>query len=105
MKTRNFAVVAALTAALVLPFTVFAAKGEKKPKAEPPPAFATVDKDSNGSIEEAEYVAAVKGRLTEEAAKTQFAALDKNHDGKLSSEEYAADTGAAKKVRKKKNAN
>ena len=104
MKTRNFALLTALAAALVIPFTAFAAKGEKKPKADAAPAFATVDKDGNGSIDEAEYVAAMKEKLGEEAAKTHFASLDKNHDGKLSSEEYAADA-PAKKARKKKNAN
>lgn len=102
MKLTRRLLLTSFAAALSLPIAAFAAKGDRK-KAEPPPAFATVDKDGNGSISEAEFVAAVKEKQGEAAAKTQFASLDKDHDGKLTKEEYAAGTEAKK--RKKKNQN
>lgn len=102
MKLTHRLVVRTLAVALALPIAAFAAKGDrKKQNTETAPAFATVDKDSNGSISEGEFVAANE-KLGDVAAKARFGILDKNHDGKLSKEEYAAGSEPEKKKRKKK---
>src|SRR5262245_11048174 len=101
MKLTHRIVVGILSASLALP-VAFAAKGDRKKKdADPIPAFATVDKDSDNSVTEAEFVAANE-KLGAVAAKARFESLDKNHDGKLSKEEYAAGATPEKKKRKKK---
>ncbi len=102
MKLPTRFLLATLAAAIALPVVSLAAKADRKKK-EPPPSFATVDKDGDGNITEAEYVAALKGTLGEEVAKAQFGKLDKDTNGKLSKEEYAAGDGEKKKGRKKKN--
>ncbi len=98
MKFNHRIVIAVIAAAVAVPFT-FAAKGEKKKSSEP--AFATVDKDSNGSVSRAEFVAAMKATLGDDAAGDKFGELDKNKDGKLSSEEFAAASGKKKGKKKK----
>jgi hypothetical protein len=86
----------------------FAAKADKKKKGEtagteaPPPAFAKVDKDGNGSVSQSEYVAALKSEIGEDAAKLRFGALDKNFDGQLSKDEYNSTPPEAPKEKKKK---
>ena len=102
MKLTQRLLVVTIASALALPIAVFAAKGEKK-KGDSGPAFSAVDKDGNGSISEAEYVAAMKEKLGEDSAKSRFAELDKDHDGKLTSDEYSAGSDQKKKRGKKKN--
>lgn len=102
MKLTHRLVVRTLAVALALPIAAFAAKGDrKKQSTETAPAFASVDKDSNGSISESEFVAANEN-LGATAAKARFGILDKNHDGKLSKEEYAAGSEPEKKKGRKK---
>jgi Ca2+-binding EF-hand superfamily protein len=74
---------------------------KEKVGAEEIAAFAAVDKDSNKSISETEFVTANE-KLGSVAAKARFELLDKDRDGKLSTEEYAAGATPEKK-RKKKN--
>jgi hypothetical protein len=103
MKSTRRIIIAVLGAAIALPVSALAAKAERKNKKETGPAvaFATVDKDTDGSISKEEFVAALKEKLGEDSAKARFATLDKDSSGKLSKEEYAADTGEVKKRRKK----
>ncbi len=105
MKLPSRLLLAALATAIAIPATALAAKADRKNKKNDPAAtFASVDKDSDGSVNEAEYLAARKEKLGEEAAKTQFGKLDKDANGKLSKEEFAAGEEAPKKKeRKKKN--
>lgn len=107
MKTASRVLIASLAAAVALPLAVHAAKGDRKGKKDQTPAvaFATVDKDNDGSVTETEFVAAMKDTLGESAAKTRFATLDKDSNGKLTKEEYAAGSAEPKKKRKKKDAN
>ena len=103
MKLTQRTLVAVLIAAIALPVTGFAAKGERRKKnadAAAIPAFAAVDKNGDDSVTEAEFVAA-NDKLGADAAKTRFGLLDKNSDGKLSKEEYAAGATPEKKKRKK----
>lgn len=101
MKLPNRIVLVALATAIALPVASFAAKGDRKKKEPAGVSFATADKNSDGSVSEAEYVVAVKDKLDETSAKSRFATLDKNGDGKLSSEEYNAGNEAPKKKKKK----
>lgn len=102
MKLAKRLVLATLATAIALPVVSFAAKGDRKKK-DDAPAFAAVDKDSDGTVTQAEYVEALKGKLGEEVAKAQFAKLDKDSNGKLTKEEFGA-ADAGKKKRKKKDA-
>ena len=63
-------------------------------------ALLTADADNDGKVSQIEYVAAMKGKLDETAAKAKFAELDKNKDGTLSREEFNA--GVEKKGGKNK---
>jgi Ca2+-binding EF-hand superfamily protein len=103
MKNSPRILIAVLAAAIAFPATALAAKADRKNKkdAAPAVAFTTVDKDTDGSISKEEFVAAMKEKLGEDAAKARFATLDKDSSGKLSKEEYAADSGEVKKRRKK----
>jgi hypothetical protein len=76
---------------LAAPFTLHAAKAEKKDPSEartPANAFALMDRDGNGAVSLGEYVAAERDRVGDGAAKTRFAELDKNHDGALTRAEF-----------------
>jgi len=86
----------ALAALLLLPLTLPAAEGTKK-KA----AFAAADTDGDGKVSQSEYIAAMKGKLDESAAKTRFAELDKDKNGSLSPEEFSTSTGQKKGGKKK----
>jgi Ca2+-binding EF-hand superfamily protein len=101
MKSARLIPVALLAAVIALPFTAFAAKADRKKADDSHPAFAAVDKDNNGSVSQAEFVAALKEKLGEDGAKAKFTELDKDKDGKLSAEEYAAAAPEKKKKRKK----
>ena len=101
MNLTQRLLLATLATAIALPLCAFAAKADRQKKNEPAVAFATVDKDNNGSISKDEYVAAMKDKQSEDLAKSQFASLDKDSDGKLSKEEYAAAGGEKKKRRNK----
>ena len=103
MKFTHRIVFTTLVAALALPVTAVAAKGDRKKDKTPAPTFASVDKDGNESISEAEFVAANQ-KLGADAAKMRFGLLDKDGDGKLSKEEFSADTGGEKKRKRKKDA-
>jgi Ca2+-binding EF-hand superfamily protein len=60
-----------------------------KPKPDPEAAFKKMDKDSDGSLTEAELVGKKEGEMADKAKKL-FAKLDANKDGKLSLEEFKA---------------
>lgn len=105
MKLTHRLLLISLAAAIALPCATFAAKPERKKKnATPAATFASVDKDNDGAISEAEFLAAEKDRGTVEAAKARFAAMDKNADGKIAKDEF---TGLAEepKIKKKKKKN
>jgi Ca2+-binding EF-hand superfamily protein len=87
--------IAATAALLSLPLALNAADEKKKGG-----GFTTADANNDGKVTEAEYVAAVKARMDDKAAKARFAELDKNKDGSLSREEFNA--GAPKKGEGKK---
>lgn len=103
MKTHKVILaLVAIAAALFTTLPAHAAKGERKRdrNKDATPDFAALDKDGNGSISKAEYVAGMKAQLGEEAAAARFADLDKNKDGSLSKEELG--TAEKKKKREKK---
>lgn len=95
---KKHILIAATAALLSLPLALNAADQGKK-KGNP---FAAADANGDGNVTLAEYTAAVKGKMDDNAAKARFNALDKNKDGKLTSEEFSA--GAKKGGGKKKNA-
>lgn len=91
----------AVTAALLsLPLALNAADEAKKKG-----PFMAADADNDGKVTLAEYVAAVKGKLDDAAAKAKFADLDKDKNGSLSREEFNAGAGEKKGGKKKKDAN
>src|SRR4051794_26261041 len=100
MKLPRRILIAALVAGISLPAVSYAAKAEKKKTDTPAATFATLDKDGDGTVTQAEYVAAMKEKLGEDGAKTRFAELDKNSDGKLTKEEFGAGSDEPKKKRK-----
>jgi hypothetical protein len=85
---------------LSLPLASHAADDTKKKG-----PFVAADTDGDGKISQTEYIAAVKDRMDEAAAKAKFAELDKNSDKSLSREEFAAGAGEKKGGKKKKDAN
>jgi len=85
--------IAATAALLSLPLVLNAADGNKKKGG----GFTAADTDGDGKVSETEYVAAVKSRMAEDAAKKRFAALDKDKDGSLSREEFGSGGGKKKK--------
>jgi len=88
----------AVTAALLsLPLALHAADEAKKKG-----PFMVADTDNDGKVTLAEYVAAVKGKLDDTAAKAKFADLDKDKNGSLSREEFNAGAGEKKGGKKKK---
>lgn len=92
-----------LVAAVVLtaPVALLAAKGEAKTRtALPKVSFETADKDKDGSVTEAEYLAAMGENADQKRAKARFGQLDTNHDGKLSKEEMEATAKKKKKESK-----
>lgn len=60
-------------------------KGDKK--ADPEAAFKKLDKDSNGSLTEAEFLGKREGDAAAKG-KELFARLDKDKDGKVTLEEF-----------------
>jgi hypothetical protein len=91
---------AAVAVALSLPLASHAADESKKKG-----PFMAADTDGDGKISQAEYVAAVKGKMDDKAAKAKFADLDKNNDKSLSREEFNAGAGEKKGGKKKQDAN
>lgn len=84
--------IAATAVLLSLPLALSAAEKKKGG------GFAAADKNGDGKVTEAEYVAAMTGegkKMDEKGAKARFKELDTNNDKALSQEEYAA--GAKKK--------
>ena len=92
---------AALAAVLSLPLALNAADEKKKTGG----AYATADTDSDGKVTETEYVAAMKDRMDEAAAKARFAELDKDKDGSLTRQEFNAGAAEKKNGKKKKDSN
>ena len=87
--------------AIVAPVALIAAKGEAKTKtALPKVSFEAADKDKDGSVTEAEFLAAMGENADQKRAKARFAQLDTNHDGELSKEEMEA-SGKKKKKESK----
>jgi Ca2+-binding EF-hand superfamily protein len=84
--------IAALAATLSLPLALDAADENKKKGG----GFTAADANNDGKVTEAEFVAAVKGRMDEAAAKRRFAALDKDKNGSLSREEFGAGSSQKK---------
>ena len=106
MKLSHRLLLVTIATAVALPSAVFAAKADKKKNATPAATFATVDKDGDGNITEAEFLAAAQGKIADDVAKSRFAAMDKNHDGKITKDEFTGlGEEPAKKKRKKKDAN
>jgi Ca2+-binding EF-hand superfamily protein len=99
MKITRTLLLTAIAAAIALPTAALAAKADRKKGAAV--TFTTADKDNDGHVTQAEYIAALKASLGEESAKTKFGSLDKNSDGKLSKEEFGPDATEKKKRRKK----
>lgn len=93
MKSYKSLVIAVFAASLVLPLS---AQEKKK-------GFAAADKDGDGVLTEAEYVAAFKGKGTDDDAKKRFAKLDANKDGKLTAEEMKAGAKGKGEKKEKKN--
>ena len=96
MKTTRRILISTLVAVLALPLAVQAAKGDRK-KGDAADAFAKADKDGDGVVTEAEFIAAMGGKGGEDTAKKRFARMDKDHDGKLTKEEFSAAAGKKKK--------
>lgn len=85
-KFFSLFVLSALALGVAAP--AFAAdKKADKPKPSPEEAFKKLDKDSDGSVTEAEFLGKREGEKLE-AGKKLFAAKDANKDGKLSLEEF-----------------
>ena len=93
---QNKILIAATAVLLSLPLALHAADENKKKG-----GFAMADTNGDGKVSQAEYVAAVKGKMDDAAAKAKFAELDKNKDGSLSREEFAAGAGEKKGGKKK----
>lgn len=97
---QNRILIAATAALLSLPLALNAA--DEAPKKGP---FMAADTDNDGKVTVTEYVAAMKGKLDETAAKAKFADLDKDKNGSLSREEFNAGGGEKKGGKKKKDGN
>jgi hypothetical protein len=95
---KKHILLAATAVALSLPLASYAAE-QTKNKINP---FMSADKDGDGRISSAEYMAAMMGKQDEAASRAKFAALDQNKDGSLSREEYEAGAAAKKTGKKKK---
>lgn len=91
---------AATAVFLILPLASHAADETKKKN-----AFTTADTDGDGKVSLSEYVAAMKGKLDDTAARARFAELDKDKNGSLSRAEFSTGTGAKKSGKKMKEAN
>lgn len=107
MKNPSGIVLVALSAALICPVAVQAAKAERRDKKKQaseqlPVAFAAADADGNGSVSKEEFISALKEKLGEGGAASKFVALDKGADGKLSKEEYSGGTTERKRRKKDK---
>jgi len=85
---------------LSLPLAVSAADANKKKG-----PFVAADTDGDGKVSQAEYIASVKDKMDEAAAKAKFTELDKDKNGSLSREEFNAGAGEKKGGKKKKDAN
>ena len=87
-KLFSLLTVAAIALGVAAPAPA-ADKKADKPKANPAEAFKKLDKDSDGSLTEAELVGTKTGEAADRA-KAMLTRKDTNKDGKLSLEEYSA---------------
>jgi Ca2+-binding EF-hand superfamily protein len=97
MNKRIRFLIASTLAALALPLIGQAAQSDSK---KTPTAFSAFDRNRDGKITLAEYIATMKNSPGEATATSRFSSLDQNGDGALSKDEFAA--GAEKKAKKKK---
>jgi hypothetical protein len=86
---KLFSLLAVASLALGVAAPSFAADKADKPKPTPADRFKAMDKDSDGSVSEAEFVGKQTGEKADKA-KAAFGKRDTNKDGKLSLEEFSA---------------
>jgi Ca2+-binding EF-hand superfamily protein len=92
---KLFSLLTVLAVVFGLSTTTYAADAAEKPKRDPEAAFKALDKDSNGSLTEAEFLGKREGDKAT-AAKELFAKLDKDKDSKVTLEEFKARRAKAK---------
>jgi Ca2+-binding EF-hand superfamily protein len=87
---------ALLVCGMFMPLVVGVNAQEKKGKS-PEEQFKSLDKDSDGKLSKAEFVARITDPEKKTKAETRFSRIDKNNDGFLSLEEYKEGTMKKKK--------
>lgn len=91
------AIITILSVLALASFSLNAAEGGAKKKADPAKAFAKLDANSDGSISKEEFLASPQAKKDAAKAEKNFANKDKDKDGKLSKEEFTAAPAKKKK--------
>jgi len=87
---------ALLVCGMFMPLVVGVSAQEKKGKS-PEEQFKALDKNNDGKLDKAEFVARITDPEKKTKAETRFSRIDKNGDGFLSLEEYKEGTMKKKK--------